>query len=215
MNKMMITMGAVALATLATTAQELPAPAALPSPDVQARRDAFSAEDLAPGAECRVFLGGVDDYSAWGTRGKAYEQNIQRINDLFRGNEKGIVSKYDDSVEFSAIKIGGGVHWNVATWKGFLKSPVDATVTFFSTSIGPYVIRINGTEWKGSGQCTVNVPIKKGLNEVKIGKVSIDPERTVLRIKYRTTEFGQYMEFTPHNLYHEVNEDKGFSFGSL
>ena len=210
MTKMMITIGAAALMAIMASAQGLPTPTALPSPDVQTGNDTFSVEDLAPGAECRVFGGAI--FHRRGTSAQTDEHNYKRIAELFRGDPKGIVSKYDDGDEFSAVKIGVGVAWNVATWKGYLKSPQAATVTFISTGSEPYIISINGKVWKGRGQSKVEVPIKKGFNEVKIGKVSLDSKRSVLRIQYRTTEFGQYMDFSPRNLYHEVNEDKGFSF---
>jgi len=203
-------MGAVALGTFAASAQELPAIATgSASATMPAEQRVDSKRKLENGAECRVYTGGIDDYSAYGTRNRVLEKNIQLLDDLLNSTRKGKKSGYDATVNFDGIEIGKGVQWNVVTWKGYLDYSEEQTVTFISKSAGPYVISINGKVWKGYGEMMVNVPLKEGLNEVKIGKVSINPERTRLSLSFRTTEFGQYEPFTPRNLFHEVREEEG------
>ena len=209
MKKLMIIMNTVAIVAFAT-AQELPSPVSISdASQASAGQTRGVKSKIGNGAECRVYTGGVDDYSAYGTRKPAFEKNIQLLDDLLNSTHKGKKSGYDGATDFDGIEIGKGVQWNVVTWKGFLDYSEEQTVTFIFKSTGPYVISINGKVLKGFGEHMVEIPLKEGLNEVKIGKVSIDSEHTRLKIFYRTTEFGRYEPFTPHHLFHEVREEEG------
>ena len=206
-------MGAIALGTFAATAQGLPTPAGLPAPAVQSGVQVATAqEDLLNGAECRVYRLGFA-HPAFVTSRSRWPEEARMMTELLRDNPKGIISRYDDGVEFDGKKMGNSVEWNVVTWKGFLTSPHDAKITFMSNGDETYIIRINGTEWKGTGQQAREVSLAKGRNVVEIA-MTRKSRNGSLSISYRVSEFGKYQKFSPRNLFHEEREEKDFKLGA-
>lgn len=160
---MMAAVGAIALSGIAQEVT-VTAPVAVPAPVTLAPVAVAVAEDIGPGALCRVYLKPASNGPKVMNLRRDYESECAEVDALLASALPPVQGYDDKSTTWDGKNIATGYKYDLVMWDGVLIAKQAGTYVFTIDSYWLYGIAVNGKGVKGAGQQTFTAELAKGPN---------------------------------------------------